>query len=131
MGKCVIILVIGLLCFGFISAAYANDPGTKLTRGVANSLSGLLEVPQTIGEEWKASNNMAIGMFAGFGKGLVWAVGRTFSGFWDVLTFPFDIPKNYDSLVKPDYVWRTEPVHLIVDEPAAPGKPVVPQHKLK
>lgn len=131
MGKMVIILVIGLLCFGFISAAYANDPGTKLTRGVANSLSGVVEIPQTIGEEWKASNNMVVGLFAGFGKGLVWGVGRTLSGFWDVLTFPFPFPKHYDSIVKPDYVWRTEPAHLISDQPAAPGKPTVPHQKIK
>ena len=126
MKKLTVIIVMTALCFGFIGAALANDPGTKLSRGVTNSLTGLLEVPLTIGEEWKASKNMAVGIFVGGAKGLVWGFMRTCSGLYDLLTFPIPLPEKYDSLIKPDYVWRTTPAHLIIDEPAAAGTPTVP-----
>jgi len=129
MRKLTVILVMAAMCFGVIGTAFANDPGTKLTRGVTNSLTGLLEVPLTIGEEWKASNNMAVGIFVGAGKGLVWGFMRTLSGLYDLLTFPIPIPEKYDSIMKPDYVWRTTPTHLITDQPAAAGQPSVPHSK--
>lgn len=83
----------------------AKTPADKLARGIANVATGLLEVPQTIGQEWKESNNAAVGIFAGFFKGMVQGVIRTASGLWDVLTFPAAIPKDYEPLYRPDYVF--------------------------
>ena len=131
MKRFVVVLVAVAMCLGFISAVYAGNPGDKLARGITNSLSGLLEIPLTIGEEWKASNNAGIGIFVGLFKGFFWAIGRTCSGLYDILTFPIPLPKDYDSLMKPDYVWRTEPTHLITDQPAAPGKPTPPARPIK
>ncbi len=107
MKNFVIILLACAVLLGYTSALYAaKDTGEKLTRGVANVLSGVLEVPKTIGEEWKASNNAFVGVVAGTFKGLAWWIARTGSGLWDVVTFPFPLPSNYDPLFKPDYVWR-------------------------
>jgi len=90
------------------TVVYAKGPGDKLVRGAGNILSGWLEVPQTIGEEWKTSNNAAVGMFTGLFKGLcLWGV-RTISGFWDVVSFPVPLPKDYEPLYKPDYVFDKE-----------------------
>ena len=108
-----VLILLVTLCASFIPMAYAKTPGDKLTRGIANALSGGLEVPKNIDEEWKASKNAAVGIFAGLFKGICWGMARTFSGLWDVLTFPFPLPKDYDSVVLPEYLWSTEHTHLI------------------
>lgn len=105
MKKAIPILLIAVLILSFSSAVYAKTPSDKLSRGVANVFSGFLEVPRTMGEEWKISKNAAVGLFAGFFKGIVLGVVRTGSGLWDVLTFPIAVPKDYEPLYKPDYVF--------------------------
>jgi putative exosortase-associated protein (TIGR04073 family) len=95
-----------LIILSFASLAYAKGPGDKLVRGVANIFSGWLEIPQTIGEEWKASNNMAVGVVAGAIKGTVHTVCRFASGIWDVFTFPIAVPDNYEPIYSPDYVYQ-------------------------
>ncbi|MBM3249550.1 MAG: exosortase system-associated protein, TIGR04073 family [Candidatus Omnitrophica bacterium] len=115
--KFIAALLVVVMALGFITCAYASNPGEKLGRGAANALSGALEVPICIGEEWKASNNAVIGMSVGLFKGIFWGIARTASGLYDLVTFPFPVPKNYDSIIKPDYVWRTEGDRFRVDKP--------------
>ncbi|TRZ49070.1 exosortase system-associated protein, TIGR04073 family [bacterium] len=105
MSKIVAVLLVGIMLLSFASAAYAKGPGDKLVRGIANILSGWVEIPQTIDEEWKVSKNMGVGIFAGFFKGLAFAMGRMMSGTWDVITFPAAAPRYYEPLFKPDYVF--------------------------
>lgn len=101
----VAVLLVGVMLLSFASAAYAKGPSDKFVRGIANILSGWLEIPQTIDEEWKNSKNMVVGCFAGFFKGLAFTAGRMGSGIWDVITFPAAAPRNYEPLFKPDYVF--------------------------
>jgi putative exosortase-associated protein (TIGR04073 family) len=99
--------MVAILSFGFIAPVIAADnPGEKLTRGTANVLSCVLEVPKQIDIEWKASNNMAIGILTGLFKGVAYGIGRLVSGVYDIVTFPVNIPKGYESLVKPDFVFE-------------------------
>ena len=58
-----------------------------------------------MGQEWKASKNAAVGCFVGFFKGIVQGVIRTGSGLWDIVTFPLALPKDYEPLYRPDYVF--------------------------
>lgn len=101
-------LLLVALLLSFAPALYAKTPGDKLARGLANVVSGMLEVPQTIGEEWKESNNAAIGFTVGAVKGIVQGLVRTFSGVWDLLTFPIAAPKDFEPLYTPDYVFDQE-----------------------
>lgn len=87
---------------------YAKTPGEKFLRGVANSLSGILEVPKQICVETKESKNYIVGPIAGFAKGAAFGLMRTVSGLWDVFTFPIQAPAGYEPLMKPDYVFQTE-----------------------
>ncbi len=105
MRNAVRLIAVCALVLSLAAPAMAKTPGDKLARGIANVATGFLEVPQTIGQEWKESNNAAVGIFAGFFKGIVQAVVRTGSGVWDVLTFPAAIPKDYEPLYHPDYVF--------------------------
>ncbi|MFC1804247.1 exosortase system-associated protein, TIGR04073 family [Candidatus Omnitrophota bacterium] len=105
MKKVVSIVLALVLIVGLSSVAFAKSPADKLTRGIGNVLTGILEIPQTIDEEWTASNNAAIGIFAGAVKGTALAIGRIFSGIWDIVSFPAAVPKDYEPLYKPDYVF--------------------------
>lgn len=108
MRSFVVIFLVMALLLNFTPVLYAKDPGDKLARGVGNILTGILEIPQTMGEEWKESNNAAIGCTVGAVKGLVQAAIRIFSGVWDLVTFPAAIPEDYEPLYKPDYVFDKE-----------------------
>lgn len=116
--KVLVTLLVVVMALGFITCAYATNPGEKLSRGAANVLSGPVEIPLCMGEEWKASNNAVIGITLGLFKGIFWGIARSASGLYDILTFPFPVPQNYESLIKPDYVWRTEGDRFRVDKPA-------------
>lgn len=112
--KTFLILAVAVaVCFGILSSVFANEPKDKLFRGTANVLSALLEVPQNIDIEWKQSNNAAVGIFAGAVKGLFWGVARGVSGLWDIVTFPFPKPADYDSVIQPEYIQRGEQTHFI------------------
>lgn len=90
-------------------ACYACQQVDKFGRGLCNLLGGnLMEVPKNIDLEWKASNNAAVGTFCGFFKGAVMAMGRTVSAVWDIATFAFPVPKGYEPLMKPAYVFGSD-----------------------
>lgn len=108
-----ILVIIVTFCFGLLTPVFANDPKDKLFRGAANVLSAPLEVPQNIDLEWKQSNNAAVGIFAGFVKGLFWGLARGVSGLWDVVTFPFPKPADYNSVIQPEYVKRGVQSHFL------------------
>jgi putative exosortase-associated protein (TIGR04073 family) len=115
MKKFIVLAVIGALFLSFVLPAFANEPKDKLSRGVVNVLSAVLEVPQNIDIEWKLSKNAAIGMFAGLFKGLFWGASRGVSGLWDLITFPFPKPADYNSIIQPEYVQRGVQTHFITD----------------
>jgi putative exosortase-associated protein (TIGR04073 family) len=111
----IVLVVIGSLFLSLALPAFANEPKDKLSRGVVNVLSAVLEVPQNIDIEWKLSKNAAIGMFTGLFKGLFWGASRGVSGLWDILTFPFPKPTDYNSVIQPEYVQRGVQTHFITD----------------
>lgn len=106
MRRVISVFLVAIMILSLSSLVYAKGPGDKLVRGAGNVLSGWLEIPQTIDEEWKASKNAGVGIVAGFFKGLALTVGRIGSGIWDILTFPAPVPEGYEPLFKPDYVFE-------------------------
>ena len=107
MKKILSVSLILVLTFGFITPLFAaENPGEKLSRGAANVISCPLEIAKQIDIEWKASDNAAIGIVTGLFIGLAFGVGRLCSGLYDVITFPANIPKEYEPLMKPDYVFE-------------------------
>ncbi|MDD5594955.1 MAG: exosortase system-associated protein, TIGR04073 family [Candidatus Omnitrophica bacterium] len=111
----VALVVIGSLVLSFMAPVFANEPKDKISRGVVNVLSSVLEVPQNIDIEWKQSKNAVIGVFAGTLKGLFWGVSRCVSGLWDLVSFPFPKPNNYNSVIQPEYVQRGVQTHFLTD----------------
>ena len=89
--------------FGLLEQDTGRLVMTKLFRGVANLTTGWMEIPkqmiQTSNEKgfWK-------GISWGFAKGLGWAMGRTATGAYEIVTFPFPIPEDYHPVIHPEYV---------------------------
>ena len=90
----------------------APGPTNKLSRGIVNIVTSPVEIAKQVDLSWKESakqsKNVSGGIFSGLFKGLAYTVGRMGSGIWDVVSFPFKTPGNYEPLMKPDYVLDKE-----------------------
>ena len=97
-------MMLSILLILLPSAAMANDypthAGEKLGSGVANIITGVLEIPKTMIVRSR-TDGIGYGMTNGFFVGIVHAFGRTLSGVFDVTTFV--IPTT--SFVQSEYIW--------------------------
>lgn len=84
-----------------MAESYPAKAGEKLVNGVANVVTGIVEIPKTI-IIISRSEGVAYGATAGFMMGITQMAGRTLHGALDVATFM--IPTK--PLVTPDYVWK-------------------------
>ena len=80
------------------------QPLRKLSRGLANTVTGVLEIPITISavsnEEGPVAG-MSWGLFLGTGAALT----RTAVGLIEVFTFPFPLPSTgYAPLLRPEFL---------------------------
>ena len=81
-----------------------GDAFTKLGRGVANVLTGWVELPKNI-YNTSIEENAFAGMTLGLAKGLGMTLVRTGSGVYEVATFPFPLPDDYKPVMEPEYVF--------------------------
>ena len=90
------------------AASHPKNSIQKLKRGIVNVVTAPIEIAKGIDEGWKSSAEESKptgkGIITGFFKGIVHTVGRMGSGIWDIVSFPFETPANYEPLMKPDYV---------------------------
>ena len=78
----------------------------KLGRGVVNVLTGWVEIPKQIAKEWTRTDPIT-GTVLGVFKGIVVAVARTFVGAYEVISFPFPVPSDYQVIMEPEFVLPT------------------------
>ena len=71
--------------------------------GVMNVITGWMEIPYNITETWKDTDPFT-GFVVGGIKGFFWGWARTCTGLYDVVTFPFPVPKDYEPLMEPEYI---------------------------
>ena len=83
---------------------FAQDPFTKLGRGVANTLTGWVELPKNI-YNTSVQDNAFAGMTLGVAKGAGMSLVRTGAGIYEIATFPFPLPENYVPILEPEYVF--------------------------
>ena len=86
------------------TACFAQDPFTKLGRGVANTLTGWVELPKNIYNTSVQANAFA-GLTLGLAKGAGMTIVRTGAGLYEIATFPFPLPQDYRPLLEPEYVF--------------------------
>ena len=90
------ILVAAWSAFGLAHQAWAQDPIHKIGRGVVNVLTGWIELPKQI-SLGKQEDNPVVGIGRGLVKGAGLTILRSGVGIYEVLTFPFPIPKHFAS----------------------------------
>lgn len=79
---------------------YSAKVGEKLGNGIANVVTGFVEIPKTM-IVMSNREGVAYGMTAGFFTGIVHMVGRTLTGAVDIATFI--VPTT--PVVRPPYIW--------------------------
>ena len=82
---------------------YSTGVGRKLGRGICNVLFGWLEFPKGI-EDVATQNNVLAGITWGPIYGLEKTVARTLAGAYEVVTFPVPIPKDFKSVIEPEFI---------------------------
>ena len=102
-----------ILCQMPAIAQAEMQPGgavSKLGRGIINVFTGWVEIPKRVIETSQASGTAAgwtWGLLRGLGHGFV----RTAAGLYEVFTFPFPAPPDYQPVIQPEFVFlqETEP----------------------
>ena len=79
-----VLLVTVMLC----PPVFADGPMDKLERGAVNTTTGWLELGHQPMLEVQHSDQPVLGVFLGFGKGILAGLQRTGYGLSDALSFP-------------------------------------------
>ena len=84
-------------------SSYAQTPQRKLMRGTVNLMTGWVEVPKNI-YDVSIENGIRSGLTKGTASGVALAIVRTGCGVYEMATFPFPVPDNYEPIMYPEYV---------------------------
>ncbi|MFH1791477.1 MAG: exosortase system-associated protein, TIGR04073 family [Candidatus Omnitrophota bacterium] len=104
MRKELIAVIAIMTIFCFATSCYAQDPGKKLMRGLANIVTGWVELPKNI-YDTSVEDNVFSGLTIGLAKGIGMTIVRTGAGVYETVTFPFPIPEDYAPVLEPEYVF--------------------------
>ena len=104
MIKGTILYAVGVAALLFTTVCFAQDPFTKLGRGVANTLTGWVELPKNIYNN-SVQDNAFAGLTLGLARGAGMTLVRTGAGIYEVVTFPFPLPQDYRPILEPEYVF--------------------------
>lgn len=107
MKKALIICVALVTILSIATASYAQDPAKKLGRGIANILTGWVEIPKNI-YNTSIESNPLVGLTVGTAKGIGMSIVRTGAGVYELITFPFPLPEDYMPILEPEFVFQTE-----------------------
>ena len=89
-----------------VEGSIIEKMGKKLGRGIVNVATGWVELPKNIYDTSVETNNPLMGITYGTLKGVGMTVVRTGAGVYDVATFLFPVPKDYDPLLEPEFVFE-------------------------
>ena len=105
-------LLITILIFAFLSSyftvdAFAQSPIRKLGRGLANVLTGFLELPAGIVDAAEEEGYIAAVSY-GVVKGLAMSLLRTGVGLYETVTFLIPLPFRYEPIIEPEFLMSDE-----------------------
>ena len=106
---CVLLLMAAPARAGIIEDT--AHPVRKLGRGLANTLTGVLEIPLTI-QSVDATHGPVAAMSLGLLTGVGAAITRTLIGLAEVVTFPFPLSKTgYAPILQPEFLLQPDTGH--------------------
>ena len=111
--KRILSLTIGLTLLSSFVVQAQTTPVQKLSRGIVNIITSPIEVPKQARAYWIIGAQKTPHILVWIGSGAVWGfvqgIKRIGSGFWDVVSFPFAKPAEYQPLFKPSFVFQEWP----------------------
>ena len=102
--KIFLVCCIAIAVVGMTTQCYAQDPAKKLGRGLANMVTGWVELPKNI-YDTSVEENVLSGITMGLAKGIGMTIVRTGAGVYEAVTFPFPIPEDYQPVLEPEFVF--------------------------
>jgi len=104
-----VLAVLLLVASGDQASAESTEAGKafkKLTRGFVNIVTGWVELPKRIQQTSEESGALS-GFTWGLLRGLGYGFARTAAGLYELVTFPFPAPPDYEPVIQPEYVFTT------------------------
>ena len=106
--KIAVILMITVLISGsFVIGASAQTPVRKLGRGIANTFTGFLELPQNIVDVAEDEGALAAVNY-GIARGMAMTFLRTAVGVYETVTFLVPLPWEYEPILEPEFMMGEE-----------------------
>ncbi|NQT47070.1 MAG: exosortase system-associated protein, TIGR04073 family [Candidatus Omnitrophica bacterium] len=103
----IVLGIVFLLMVTLAAPCYAQNPAKKLGRGLANILTGWVELPKNI-YDTSVEDNPFAGITIGTAKGVGMTIVRTGAGIYEAVTFPFPLPEEYKPILEPEFVFSEE-----------------------
>lgn len=85
------ILLIVMFVAAFAAPVFASDAVDKLSEGFKKAVTSPMNIPDSIQEEYEATDFKPFGAAGGFIKGVCLMGVDLITGMFDVLTFPVDV----------------------------------------
>jgi len=106
MRKVLLVLVAVVFISNLIIApCFAQEPMRKLGRGLANTLTGVVEIPKKV-FTISRDDNVLLGLTWGLIKGTAVGLLRTAVGVYETVTFPIPAPADYEPMINPEFVFE-------------------------
>ncbi len=97
------IMLVICLSVGAVSPCHANSAVRKLGRGIANVVTSPLEVCVSVYHIFSTEGPAAAATY-GVVDGVVKTTMRAGVGVFEVITFPFPFPAEYDPILEPEFL---------------------------
>jgi putative exosortase-associated protein (TIGR04073 family) len=128
MKKVLVFLCVAMFLFSAsVYANYADKAIEKGKQGLANVITGWLEVPyqsvKGFRDGFGSGGNKILGGFFGIFRGFVHAFGRTLTGVYEIVSFPLPNPKSNEGIGIPldsQYTWEKGTQYSLVKEGLKP-----------
>ncbi|MFC1631458.1 exosortase system-associated protein, TIGR04073 family [Candidatus Omnitrophota bacterium] len=105
MRKWFLVLIAVVLISNLIISPCFADPIRKLGRGLANAVTGVVEIPKKVILISK-NDNPVLGLTWGWIKGAAVGLLRTAAGVYETVTFPIPAPADYEPMISPEFVFE-------------------------
>ncbi|MFC1698616.1 exosortase system-associated protein, TIGR04073 family [Candidatus Omnitrophota bacterium] len=105
MRKWFLVLIAVVLISNLIISPCFADPIRKLGRGLANAVTGVVEIPKKVILISK-NDNPLLGLTWGWIKGAAVGLLRTAAGVYETVTFPIPAPADYEPMISPEFVFE-------------------------
>lgn len=103
----VILILFTFMCGSILPSALAQNPIRKLGRGMANILTGFLELPANVVDAAEEDGFIAAVTY-GIVKGFAMSLLRTTVGVYETVTFIIPLPLGYTPILEPEFMMSEE-----------------------